>query len=253
MSDNVTQRFSNRVEAYVRARPGYPAEVVETLQREAGLPEGATVADLGSGTGISAELFLRRGYQVLAIEPNAAMRQAAEERLGGLPGFTSLDATAEATGLPDASIDLVLAAQAFHWFDQPAARREFTRILRPGGAVALLWNSRLTDATPFLQDYEALLQQFGTDYQQVNHQQLDETALNTFFAPRTVQRRVFPNTQQLDRDGLRSRLLSSSYVPPADDPRSRPMLARLNEIFTRHAENGLVELQYRTELSWVRW
>lgn len=253
MPENVTQRFSNRVDNYVRARPGYPADVVETLQREAGLAAGATVADLGSGTGISSELFLRRGCRVLAIEPNAAMRQAAEERLSGLPGFTSIDATAEATGLPDASVDLVLAAQAFHWFDQPAAKREFTRILRPGGTVALLWNSRLTDATPFLQDYEALLQEFGTDYQQVNHQQLDETAVNAFFAPRTVQRRVFPNAQRLDQDGLRSRLLSSSYVPSADDPRSVPMLARLDEIFARRAENGLVELQYRTELSFARW
>jgi ubiquinone/menaquinone biosynthesis C-methylase UbiE len=190
---------------------------------------------------------------VLAVEPNAAMRNAAEQRLSNLPGFVSVDATAESTGLPDASIDLVLAAQAFHWFDQPSAKREFGRILRPGGTVALLWNSRLTDATPFLQDYEALLQEFGTDYQQVNHQQLDESVVDRFFAPRTVQRRVFPNSQHLDHKGLRSRLLSSSYVPPAEDPRSIPMLARLESIFARHAENGAVELQYRTELSFARW
>lgn len=253
MPENVTQRFSDRVDDYVRARPGYPAEVVDALEQEAGLTTDAVVADLGAGTGISSELFLERGYPVLAIEPNAAMRQAAEERLSGQPGYTSLDATAEATGLPDASVDLILAAQAFHWFNQPAAKQEFTRILRPGGVVALLWNSRLTDATPFLQDYEALLREFGTDYQQVNHQQLDETAVNAFFAPRTVQRRVFPNAQRLDREGLRSRLLSSSYVPAADDPHSGPMLARLDEIFARHAENGLVELQYRTELSFARW
>jgi SAM-dependent methyltransferase len=253
MPENVTQRFSNRVEAYVRARPGYPAEFVDTLEQEAGLTAGALVADLGAGTGISSELFLERGYPVLAIEPNAAMRQAAEERLSGRPGYTSLDATAEATGLPDTSVDLILAAQAFHWFNQPAAKQEFTRILRPDGVVALLWNSRLTDATPFLQDYDALLQEFGTDYQQVNHQQYDTPVVQAFYAPRPVERRVFPNAQCLDRDGLRSRLLSASYVPPADDPRSRPMLDRLDQIFDRHAQLGIVELQYETVLFFGRW
>lgn len=253
MTSDATQRFSNRVDAYVRARPGYPDEVVHTLEREAGLAAGATVADLGSGTGISAEIFLRHGDRVYAIEPNAAMRQAAEDRLRSLPGFTSLNGTAEATGLPDASVDLVLAAQAFHWFDPPAAKREFTRILKPGGVVALVWNSRLTDATPFLRDYEALLLEFGTDYQQVNHRQFDEAVVQAFFAPRPVERRVFPNAQQLDRDGLRSRLLSSSYVPSAEDPRSGPMLARLDEVFDRHAHDGVVELQYQTELFFGRW
>lgn len=253
MTGDATQRFSNRVDDYVRARPGYPDSVVDTLEREAGLAPGATLADLGAGTGISAELFLRRGYQVFAIEPNPAMRQAAEDRLSPQPGFTSLDGTAEATGLPDASVDLVLAAQAFHWFDRPAASREFTRILRPRGVVALLWNSRLTDATPFLRDYEALLLEFGTDYQQVNHQQFDAAVVQAFFAPRSVGRRSFPNSQRLDRNGLRSRLLSSSYVPPADDPRSVPMLARLDDIFARHADHGAVELQYLTELVFGRW
>lgn len=253
MTGDATQRFSNRVDDYIRARPGYPAAVVETLEREVGLSALAVVADLGAGTGISAELFLRRGYRVFAIEPNAAMREAAEHRFGHQAGFTSLSGTAESTGLPDASVDLALAAQAFHWFNQPAVKLEFTRILRPGGVVALLWNSRLTDATPFLRDYEALLQEFGTDYQQVNHQQFDDTVVGNFFAPRPVERRVFPNVQRLDRDSLRSRLLSSSYVPPADDPRSSPMLARLNEIFARHAENGVVELQYQTVLHFGRW
>ena len=253
MPGDSTQRFSNRVDYYVRSRPGYPPEVLQTLQEYAGLRPGAAVADLGSGTGISSELLLRAGCRVFAVEPNAAMREAAEARLNQFANFSSIDATAEHTGLPEASIDLVLAAQAFHWFDPPRVRAEFDRIVRPGGFVALVWNLRLIDTTPFLRDYEALLQEFGTDYQEVSHGQGDSGKVEDFFAPRPVTRKVFANSQLLDLPGLRDRLLSSSYAPAPGTSQHEPMLDRLGKIFAAHATAGVVELQYETSLSWARW
>src|SRR5438445_9767149 len=136
-------RFSDRVDAYVRYRPGYPIDVVRTLEREIGIhPSKTRVVDVGSGTGISADLFLREGYAVVGVEPNAAMRIAAEQLLASSARFQSIEGSAEATTLSDASVDLVVAAQAFHWFDRIAAGLEMQRILAPGGAVALVWNDR---------------------------------------------------------------------------------------------------------------
>ena len=149
MSDS-TRRFSSRVDNYVKYRPSYPPEVVELLAAECGLTPGALVADIGAGTGLLAELFLQNGYRVLGVEPNREMRQAGERLLGDYPHFTSIDGTAEVTTLADKSVDIITAGQAFHWFDREKARAEFARILRPGGWVALVWNERRVDATPFL-------------------------------------------------------------------------------------------------------
>jgi SAM-dependent methyltransferase len=156
MSDSVA-RFSNRADNYARYRPGYPLGVMDILRNQCGLTDASVVADIGSGTGILSELFLRNGNTVFAIEPNAAMRQVADRLLGEFPNFLSIDATAEATTLDASSVDLVTAAQAFHWFDRDRARKEFARILRPGGWVALIWNERRLDSTAFLRDYEQLL------------------------------------------------------------------------------------------------
>lgn len=246
-----TARFSDRVDDYVRSRPGYPDAVVAALAAEAGLRPGATVVDAGSGTGISAELFLRHGYRVYGVEPNAAMRAAAERRLGGEPGFQSVAGTAEATTLPAGVADLVVAAQAFHWFDAAAARAEFARILRPGGRVALLWNTRLVDASPFLRAYEQLLLEFGTDYRQVDHRNVTPERLRAFFGGE-YRAHAFPNCQALDWEGLRARLLSSSYVPNRDHPRHAAMLAALEQIFRDHQQDGRVWIEYRTELFFGR-
>jgi SAM-dependent methyltransferase len=245
-----TNRFSDRVENYVRYRPGYPRELlaalIEVLAERAGLEAGNAVADLGSGTGISAALLLESGARVFAVEPNAAMREAAEARLGGEPRFRSVDGTAEVTGLPDASVDLVTAAQAFHWFDREPTRREMRRILR-GDRVALFWNSRKTDTTPFLRDYEALLRRFGTDYAEIDHTRVGSESLAPFFGG-PFERRVFPNRQVFDLDGLRGRLLSSSYVPGPGRPGHDEMLAELRRLFDRHQEDGRVTFEYDTEL-----
>lgn len=242
-----TRRFSDRVADYVRYRPGYPEEVVEALAREAGLAPGSAVADVGSGTGISAALFLRFGCTVFGVEPNREMRLAAERQLASFPRFRSVDGTAEATGLPDASVDLVVAAQAFHWFHPEPTRREFARVLRPGGRVALLWNTRLTDASPFLRAYEDLLHRFGTDYGQVDHRRVDAAALREFFGG-DFRSLSFPNEQRFDLAGAKGRLLSSSYAPPPGHPDHEPMLRELERIFAEHQEDGRVRFEYDTEL-----
>jgi SAM-dependent methyltransferase len=249
---DATTRFSNRVADYVRCRPGYPDGLVQTLRVEAGLNPDSVIADVGSGTGISSDLFLRLGCTVYGIEPNGAMRAAAEARFAGNGRFHSRGATAEATSLPEDSVDLVTAGQAFHWFNAEGARAEFSRILRPGGFVVLFWNSRRIDTTPFLKAYETLLVEFATDYEQVNHTHIDAAALSAFFAGRSFETRSFPNFQEFDFDGLRGRLLSSSYTPAAGHPRHEPMLLELQRLFDEHESGGSVRFDYDTELYFGR-
>ncbi len=246
-----TRRFSDRVDDYVRYRPGYPAEVIDVLARETGLSEHAEIADVGSGTGISSELFLRNGNTVFGVEPNTAMREAAERLLAEYPRFHSVPARAEATTLPTASVDYVTAGQAFHWFDPQLARAEFARILRPGGWTVLLWNARQLESTPFLRDYDAMLERYGTDYRQVRHQHLDATRLRALFDGErgsAFQHRKLYNEQRFDFEGLRGRLLSSSYTPTASHPGYLPMLRELRRIFDEYAEGGSVAIQYDTDI-----
>ncbi len=243
-----TARFSDRVADYVKHRPGYPEALASTLRRELGISAGSVVADVGSGTGISTDMLLRLGCDVYAVEPNADMRRAAEAQFSAEPRFHSVAGRAEATLLPDASVDAVTAGQAFHWFDRDLARREFLRILRPrDGLVALFWNTRKIDGTPFLIAYEQLLQQYGTDYQQVNHRNVDPEALRAFFGG-SYHAQVFDHEQVFDFDGLRGRLLSSSYVPGASHPNHAPMLAALRRLFDEHQQDGRVHFGYDTEL-----
>lgn len=141
----------------------------------------------------------------------------------------------------------MVAAQAFHWFDPAKAAAEFRRILRGQGIAALVWNTRKTRGSPFLEAYEALLNEHGTDYAAVRHDRADGRRLAAFFAP-GFERKVFPNHQRLDRAGLRGRLLSSSYTPGADDPRRGPMLDALDREFDRFNDAGRVTIEYDTEL-----
>src|SRR5215216_934394 len=211
MSDTV-QRFSNRVANYVKYRPGYPPEVLDLFKNEMNLTPDSVVADIGSGTGLSAKVFLENGNKVYGVEPNSAMREAAEEYLKAFPNFISHEGTAENTNLDDASIDFVTAAQAFHWFDAEKTRNEFTRILRPGGYVVLIWNERQLDTTEFLREYELLLKKHANDYDKVRHENIDRERLGRFFGPHFEQA-TFSNEQVFDLEGLRGRLLSSSYMP----------------------------------------
>jgi SAM-dependent methyltransferase len=245
------ERFSGRVADYVRARPGYPSAIVADISAETGLHPPAKVADVGSGTGISTELFLAAGFEVVAIEPNEPMREAAAEALGKYPGFTSWAGSAEATGLPDLSVDLVVAAQAFHWFDPDRTRAEFRRILRGERWTVLIWNARRSSGSRFLEEYESLLLQFGTDYAQVGHRGVGEARLSAFFGG-PYRTKSYENRQELDFEGLRSRLLSSSYVPAAGEPNHDAMLVRLKELFAQHSASDRVQFIYDTEVHFGR-
>ena len=247
-----TTRFSGRVENYVRYRPGYPAQVVTILADQAGLARESIVADVGSGTGISTRLFLDSGNVVYAVEPNQEMRAAAETLLRGYSTFHGVAGTAEATGLAAGSVDFVVAGQAFHWFDVPRARREFLRILRPRGWAVLMWNTRRTDTTAFLRGYESLLNEFGTDYQEVNHAHVTKATLRGFFGDSPPHCRKLPNEQVFDFEGLTGRLLSSSYVPAEGDSRYGPMLQALAALFATHQKEGRVRFEYDTELYFGR-
>ena len=250
VDEQATRRFTSRADNYARYRPTYPAAALDWLWSAAGLSAGRAVADVGSGTGILTALLLARGATVYAVEPNAAMRAAAEAALGHHPGFVSVDATAEATTLPDASVELITAGQAFHWFEAEAARAEFGRILRPGGAVALIWNSRDKGAGGFVADYEALLNAFAPSYRRVRHgSRMDKIA--RLFAG-GYEMRVFDHERPLDYDSLLGGLLSGSYSPLPGDPRYEPMVARLEVLFAAHQRDGRVVMPYRTQVYFGR-
>ena len=246
-ASNATSRFSDRVENYVRYRPGYPPEVMQALKAECGLSSSHMIADVASGTGIWTRMLLENGNAVFGIEPNAEMREAGERLLAGFPKFTSIAGAAEATMLADRSVDFVTAAQAAHWFDRQRTRHEFVRILKPGGWLVLLWNERLTDSTQFLRDYERLLLKYGTDYQDVRHERTTE-AVNEFFNPAQFHERVFPMRQEFDYAGIEGRLLSSSYVPGPEHPQHASMLRELRRIFEASSVDGRTTFEYKTRL-----
>ena len=247
MSDDSRQRFSDRVDNYVGYRPGYPAALLDALVALVGDVDSAAVADVGSGTGIFSCVLLERGLRVYAVEPNAAMRSAAERACAGRTGFVSVDGSAEDTGLAAGSVDLITAAQAFHWFDPAASRREFERILKPGGKIALIWNRRRLAQT-FQRDYDRLLREHAPEYGKVNHMNLGRDQIDSFLQPGQSQLRVFDNRQRLDFDGLLGRLQSSSYCPPADSVEYAGLRAALRALFDRHAQQGRVDFEYDCEL-----
>ena len=250
-ASNATSRFSDRVENYIRYRPGYPPEALRVLKDDCGLKTEHEVADIASGTGIWTRMLLENGNRVFGVEPNTEMRQAGERLLAGFPRFTSVAGTAEATTLADASVDFVTAAQAAHWFDRAWARREFGRILKPHGWLVLLWNERRTDSTPFLREYEQMLLTYGTDYQDVRHEHTT-SAVNEFFDPAPFQERTFDLRQDFDYAGLEGRLLSSSYAPGPEHPRHAAMLDELRRVFEAHAARGQVAFEYKTRMYFGR-
>lgn len=243
-----TARFGDRVDDYVRYRPDYPSALLDWLQREQGVDAGWHVADVGAGTGISSKMFLDAGYRVTAVEPNAPMRAAAMRLLHAYPRFAAVDGRADATGLVDASVDLVAVAQAFHWFDENAARREFARILHPRGLVAVWWNSRRLTGTRFLEGYEALLQACGTDYTSVAERYADDARMRDWFGAGLRGSASFKHSQQLDFEALRGRLMSSSYAPKPGHPQHAPMLHALRDLFDSCALGGTVSFDYDTRI-----
>jgi len=253
MMPDPKQRFTDRVENYIRYRPSYPEEVLHLLQSECGLTPKSVVADIGSGTGILSKLFLKNGNKVYGVEPNAEMSAAGERLLAEYKNFTSTAGSAEQTRLSAGSVDIVAAGQAFHWFDRPRTRAEFKRILKPGGWVVLLWNNRLTDTTPFLRAYEDLLMRCSTDYALVDHKNITGEVLQEFFQHCNFKLKVFPNRQVFDFEGLRGRALSSSYIPAEGHSSHAAFFEELKTMFAAYNTQGLVTFEYETQVYYGRF
>lgn len=252
---NQSTLFSGRVEDYVKARPSYPAAVIPILRDACSLGPKAVVADLGSGTGLFTRRLLESGASVHAVEPNEEMRAAAEATLRTAPAFHSVAGSAEATTLPTACVDIVTAAQAFHWFDVDRTRAEMTRILRnsapPGSAerannVVLVWNDRHLDDTPLLRAYEELLVRTCPKYRALQGKADAVDKFDALLGAGLWKKHTVPNEQRLDREGLVNRLISSSYAPKAGEPHYEATVGELRAIFDRHAEDGAIALLYTT-------
>jgi len=240
-----TERFSSRVEHYVRFRPSYPKETIAVLRDECGLSSDSLVADIAFGTGLFTRVLLENGNRVIGVEPNAEMRRAGKEYLVAFPKFSSIEGTAEATTLEAQSLDFVTAAQAAHWFDRDRSLAEFRRILRPGGYLVLLWNDRRVDARGFNQDYEQLVLQFGTDYAEVKRR---DAAAAHYFREIPCSKRSLPNHQWMDFESLQGRLLSSSYIPQPGEPSYEAMISDLRRLFDAHQRDGMVRMDYDTKM-----
>jgi ubiquinone/menaquinone biosynthesis C-methylase UbiE len=242
-----TERFSNRVDDYDKYRPSYPKGVLDVLSREAHLKPSAVIADVGSGTGILTELLLDHGNTVYAVEPNAPMRQAAERRLISRKNFKSVAGTAEATTLKDKSVDAIIAAQAFHWFDHGKALAEFKRIAKPASFVALIWNARIPTSSALNTDYEHVVHTYGTEFARSGSELVPTMHIRKLLGPST---KLFTlhNEQVMDWPALRGRLQSASYMPTPGQPRFDEMIAALRQAFDAHQQNGIVKLLYETRV-----
>ena len=247
MAKNSTTRFSNRVEDYVKYRPGYPKEIITYLQDAYGLDKSKVIADIGAGTGISTALFLNSGYKVFAVEPNLEMRNKAIELLSSFQNFKAIAGSAENTGLETASIDAVVAGQAFHWFDQVKAHIEFERILKTGGLTVLIWNERKS-VSAFEIAYDQFIVNHSIDYTEVDHRKIDTEVITAFYHPKHFELKVFTNEQIFDFEGLKGRLLSSSYIPAKDDPGYPAMIADLHVLFDHYQQNGVITINYDTKV-----
>ena len=247
------KRFSSRVDNYSKFRPSYPEKIISFLESEKILYKDSIIADIGSGTGILSELFLRNGNLVFGIEPNIDMRNAAEITLKKYQNFHSIDGSAENTNMDENSINTITVGQAFHWFDQIKARKEFKRILKPDGFVVIIWNNRKRSGSKFLEQYEELLQTYGTDYKTISHINIDfEKFYGIGKNSEGYTRKVFENYQLLNYPGLRGRLLSTSYAPLDDHPNYNNMITKLEKIFQENNQNGLVRFDYETEVYYGR-
>lgn len=239
-----TERFSNRVESYKRHRPGYPTAIVDLLTHECGLDDNSVIADVAAGTGLLSEIFLSRGYRVIAVEPNQQMRDACATLTSQYPQLQCVDGTAETTSLADNSIDLATVGQAMHWFDLKRTRNEFVRVLRSGGWCAVIYNNRRMAGDAFQEGYEKILVEYGTDYGAVRGSHLTEERLAAFFVPDAMSSAVFANSQQLTLEALQGRILSSSYMPQPGHPRYSEMSRTIEDLFSENETGGHVRMEY---------
>jgi ubiquinone/menaquinone biosynthesis C-methylase UbiE len=247
-NDRPTERFTNRVGDYKKHRPGYPQKLVTILVENEALPQNAIVADVGAGTGHWSRELLPHVRTLYAVEPNNEMRREAESAFESAPNYISIDGTAEATELHNHSVDLITAAQAFHWFDAEQARREFKRILKPGGHVALVWNVRDTEADEFQREYDNLLRTHIVDFKKTFARSASDEHIFRFYATQQVEIFVAANDQLFDLDSLLGRLMSSSYAPKPPSPIYDTLIQEMTALFNRHNQNGRVRFIYQSKL-----
>ena len=245
---NSTKRFSERVENYLKYRPDYPSFLIKVLENELNFKKDFILADIGSGTGILSKLFLDYGNQVFCVEPNNEMRSAADNILSEYANYQSINGTAEETTLETDSIDLIVAGQSYHWFNNSKAKKEFKRILKPNLSTVLIWNSRKKDNNEFSSEYESLINNFSIDYKQVGHYNINDHDLNSFFNKEGYKKVVLENHQILDYDGLKGRLFSSSYMPNQNEKIAKTIMVKLKEIYNHHQKDGTISIDYNTEI-----
>ncbi len=248
---NPLERFTGLGETYARYRPGYPAAAIDHLLHTFGLGPGAVLVDVGCGTGISSRLLAERGIHVIGIEPNDDMRRQAEVSplaTGPQPSYRA--GRAEATGLVDGCADVVLAAQAFHWFDPEPTLREFHRILRPEGWVALMWNER-DENDPFTRACGDIIRTVPRAAADEDRRRQAGTALwqSSFF--RDAEKVLFRNEQTLTEEELLGRIFSVSYLP-RDEAGRAPLAAQLRQVFARFQVEGRVIMRYECRIEQAR-
>lgn len=240
-----TSRFTGRVANYIKYRPGYPSEILHLLEKEIGFDQFKDVADIGSGPGKLSRLFLDNDNLVYGVEPNDEMREAGEKLLKDYINFISIKGTAEFTTLADRSIDMIVSGQAFHWFDTEKAKTEFNRILKPGGYVVLLWNKRDSEISRLMREYEKLICECCPEYNPGLN--LGEKEFNKFYGVKNFRLANFRNRQVFDFNGLKGRMLSSSYTP-SEGEQSKEIIGRLKNIFDRHNKDGKIKFEYNTQV-----
>jgi SAM-dependent methyltransferase len=250
--DDATARFSRRVANYVLYRPGYPAAMVAHFAGVTSLTAASMIADIGSGTGLLAQAFLEAGFTVTGVEPNREMREAGVQQLAAYPCFAPVEGVADATSLPSSRYDLVMAGQAFHWFDPIPTRAEWVRILKPDGIAALIWNERNLDS-PFMREAEEVVNKYASTFDADGViREGGRGRIGRFFEPASFQLDEFRNRQVFGLEGLVGRVASCSYTPGENDPGYSEMVADLERIFQRHQDGGLVNYEYITKAYWGR-
>lgn len=253
-----TERFSGRSKHYVKYRPSYSQEVIQHLLQSVGITATDLIADIGAGTGIFTKLLLDEHLQVVAVEPNDEMRLVLTKYLQSYVTtdehrqrrLTISGGSAEETNLPSSSVDHIVCAQAFHWFNAELARKEFRRILKQDGQVVLLWNQRDVSASEFMNDYDQLFLKYGKQYDEVEHKHICQAYLKPFYGQHEPQHASYPYSQQLDREGLFGRIQSSSFALSETDEHYEEYLAHIAQLFAKHEQNGVVNMMYRTDIHW---
>ena len=246
MKTSIT-RFSDRVDDYVKYLPNYPEQIIEILTEKIGLNHNFIIADVGSGTGISSEIFITSGNKVFAVEPNKEMREAAELRYVNDSNFISVNGTAEQTNLKEHSVNIIFCGQAFHWYSKVAAKIEFSRILKPKGHTVLAWNVR-KEKSSFEKAYESILKKIP-EYSEVTHKNISDKDIADFFLPKMMRKQWLPNFQAFNLDGLKGRLRSSSYCPKRGKDCDK-LMHEIENLFYKCEKGGSVIFEYETRVYW---